>query len=88
MHGALLSASHSGYRYSAIELLNEPTLPPKELLDYYRRAYAAVRDGGMDASRVAVVVNLFMTGDVLTEVHSALHGAFHSALHGALHGAL
>ena len=42
-----------------LELLNEPELPLATLLDFYRRGFRAVRDGGMDAERVAVIVNLF-----------------------------
>ena len=53
----------------AIEVLNEAEVPPLQLLDYYRRAYTAVRDGGMEAARVAVVINLYATDgtNVLTE---------------------
>ena len=61
----------------AIEVLNEAQMPPLELLDYYRRAYDAVRQGGMDAARVAVVINIFMTGDILREVHAwHVHGVY------------
>ena len=45
----------------AVEVLNEAEVPPLQLLGYYRRAYNAVRDGGMDAARVAVVINLYAT---------------------------
>ena len=50
-----------------LEVLNEPELPAELLLDYYQRAYRAVREAGMDAGRVAVVINLFRLQHILTE---------------------
>lgn len=42
-----------------IELLNEPTLPAQLALSYYARAIAAVRQEGMRAEDVAIVINLY-----------------------------
>mmetsp|Transcript_10391 Transcript_10391/g.27004 ORF Transcript_10391/g.27004 Transcript_10391/m.27004 type:complete len:566 (+) Transcript_10391:23-1720(+) len=52
-----------------IELLNEPEFHGKvePLVRYYQRAYRAVRDAGMKAEDVAVVICLFRMNHILTE---------------------
>jgi glucan 1,3-beta-glucosidase len=51
----------------AFELLNEPALPADTALDFYRRASRAVRAAGMDAERVAIVVNLWGDFNAFTQ---------------------
>lgn len=41
----------------ALELLNEPALPAQQALDFYIRATAAVRQAGMRAADVAIVLS-------------------------------
>ena len=50
----------------AIELVNEPELPTGALLDFYRRASDAIR-AHMPPERVAVVVNLYRSWEIMTQ---------------------
>jgi glucan 1,3-beta-glucosidase len=60
---AVLATPASRYASSeaviAIGLLNEPELPSQLLLEYYEAAIPAIREAGMSAERVAIVLNLY-----------------------------
>ena len=57
----------------AIELLNEPRLPVQDALDFYQRASQLVRASGMEAERVAILINVFLLSDVWSTVWGSLN---------------